>query len=318
MGMNTLPITKIFWGILTIEVVGFAILLIVGFRSAGKSPDGGLVGAWLIFIPPVVWVITAILFYRTDSPTKQLIYTIFLALPLIQIVLGPLYEKTQRAIWAHGARGADHFFWPAQRKLANAIYDRDVERAKQFIPAAGDLNKPYSKGVTLFRFAITNVDDSDSSLELIRTMLAGGANPNYPRSEPLYFAISRGPRMTKLLLGAGADPNALDDADRPVWWSALDASKDEDLTTLRLLLDHGADVKKRDREGGPVAWAAHHKSWRALWLLIERGADWKDEKEFGTTVQSMLASELSYREHSHMAVPEELRKALAKYETATE
>ena len=265
-----------------------------------------------------MWIITAILFYRTDSPSQQLIYTIFLALPLIQIVLGPLYEKTQHAIWAHGARGADYFFWPAQRKLANAIYDHDVERAKQLIPAAGDLNKPYSKGETLFRFAITNVDDSDSSLELIRTMLAGGANPNYPPSEPLYFAISSGPRMTKLLLEAGADPNAFDDADRPVWWSALDASKDEDLTTLRVLLDHGADVKKRDREGGPVAWAAHHKSWRALWLLIERGADWKDEKEFGTTVQDMLASELKYREHSRMAVPEELRKALAKYETATE
>lgn len=315
--MNTLPITKIFWGLLAIEIVGFAILLIVGFRSGGRSPEGP-VGAWLIFVPPVVWAVTAVLFYRTDSPSKQLIYTIFLALPLIQIILGPLYEKTQKAIWAHGARGADYFVWPAQRQLANAIYDHDVERAKQLIAAAGDLNKPYKQKETLFRFAITNVDDSDSSLELIRAMLAAGANPNYPPTEPLYFAIYRGPRLTKLLLEAGADPNALESADRPVWWSVLSASKDEDLTTLRLLLDHGADVKKRDREGGPVAWAAHNKSWRALWLLIERGADWKDEKEFGTTVQYMLASELNYREHSNMAVPEELRKALAKYETATE
>ena len=315
--MNTLPITKIFWSILAIEVVGFGILLIVGLRSGTRTPEGP-VGAWLIFIPPVLWAIIAVLFYFTDSPSKQLTYTIFLALPLIQMVLGPLFEKTQHAIWAHGARGADYFFWPAQRRLANAIYDRDVERAKQLIPAAGDLNKPYNKDETLFRFAITNIDDSDSSVELIRAMLAAGANPNYPPAEPLYFAISRGPRMTKLLLEAGADPNALDDADRPAWWSALSASKDEDLTTLRLLLEHGADVKKRDREAGPVAWAAHHKSWRALWLLIERGAEWKDEKEFGTTVRSMLASELYYREHSHMTIPEELRKALAKYETATE
>src|SRR4030095_6221129 len=164
--MNTLPITKIFWSILAIEVVGFAILLIVGFRSGTRSPEGP-VGAWLIFVPPVLWAIIAVLFYLTDSPSKQLTYTIFLALPLIQIVLGPLYEKTQHAIWA---RGADYFFWPAQRKLANAIYDRDVERAKQLMPAAGDLNKPYSKGETLFRFAITNVDDSDSSLDLIPAM----------------------------------------------------------------------------------------------------------------------------------------------------
>src|SRR6185295_4216400 len=176
----------------------------------------------------------------------------------------------------------------------------------------------YKNDETLFRFAITKVDDSDASLELIRAMLAAGANPNYPPTEPLYFAIASGPRMTKLLLEAGADPNALDSADRPLWWSALSASKDDDLTTLRLLLDHGADIKKRDRQGGPVAWAAYQKSWRSLWLLIERGANWKDEEEFGSTVQYMLTYELNYREHSNMAVPEELRKALAKYETATE
>src|SRR5678815_2942114 len=146
--MNTLPITKIFSAILAIEVVGFVILLIIGFRSAGRSPDGGLVGAWLIFVPPVIWLVTALLFYRTDSPSKQLTYTIVLALPLIQIVLGPHYEKTQHAL---GARGADYFFWPAQRQLANAIYDRDVERAKPLIPAAGDLNKPYKNDETLFR-----------------------------------------------------------------------------------------------------------------------------------------------------------------------
>jgi hypothetical protein len=81
--MNTLPITKIFSAILAIEVVGFVILLIIGFRSAGRSPDGGLVGAWLIFVPPVIWLVTALLFYRTDSPSKQLTYTIVLALPLI-------------------------------------------------------------------------------------------------------------------------------------------------------------------------------------------------------------------------------------------
>ena len=50
-----------------------------------------------------------------------------------------------------------------------------------------------------------------------------------------------------------------------------------------------------------------------MWLLIERGADWKDEQEFGTPVTRMLTMEIEYNRHS---IPEELRKALAMYNAA--
>jgi hypothetical protein len=308
---TTLSLAKIFWSILAIEIVGFGVMMILAARTGGHTPEGP-VGGWLVFIPPVIWVILALLFYSTDSPSKQLTYTVLLALPLIQVVVGPVYETVQDAWWERGRSGADYFSG-TQLKLANAIYDHDVERVKQLIAGAGDLNKPYGRDMTLFDFAMSNTDDSDASFEIIRALLLADGNPNVPPGRSLTLALYRSPRFAQLLLDAGADPNALDDAQRPVWWTVLSAASDEDLTKLRLLLDRGADIKKRDREGGPVAWAAYQKCWRALWLLMERGADWEHEQEFGEPVYRMLTRELEYNRH---AIPDELRKALAKYEEA--
>jgi hypothetical protein len=232
-------------------------MMILAAHTGGHTPEGP-VGGWLVFIPPVIWAILALLFYSTDSPSKQLTYTVLLALPLIQVVVGPIYEKVQDAWWEHGRSGADYFSGP-QLKVAHAIYDHDVERVKQLIPGAGDLNKPYGSEMTLFDFAMSNADDTDASFEIIRAMLAAGSNPNMPPGRSLTLALYRSPRFPQLLLDAGADPNALDDARRPVWWTVLSAASDNDLTKLRLLLDRGADIKKRDREGGPVAWAAYQK-----------------------------------------------------------
>ncbi len=46
-------------------------------------------------------------------------------------------------------------------------------------------------------------------------------------------------------------------------------------------------------------------------VMMERGADWEKEQEFGEPVHRMLTRELEYNKD---AVPDELRKALAKYE----
>src|SRR5262249_39354904 len=201
--LTTLPLTKIFWSILAIEIVGFGVMMILAARSGGHTPEGP-VGGWLVLIPPIIWAILALLFYSTDSPSKQLTYTVLLALPLIQAVVGPIYEKVQDAWWERGRSGADYFSG-AQLGLAKVIYDHDVERVKQLIPGAGDLNKPHRKDMTLFDFAMSNTDDTDASYEIIRAMLAARGNPNVPPGRSLTLALYRSPRFAQLLLDAGAD-----------------------------------------------------------------------------------------------------------------
>jgi len=310
MDLSHVPLTKIFWTLLAVEAVACSFLLILVLRTGQSGPEGP-VGAWIVVIPPVFLAVLAWLFHRTDSPSMRLAYTVMLVFPIVIAAVGPIYKQVQHAVWERGWRGADFFTDPAQRDLAGAIYDRNVELVKQLIPGAGDLNKPYRQDTTLFDYAMSNTDASDASFEILRMLLGAGADANVPPGRPLTLALYRGPRFARLLLDAGADVNADETGGRPVWWTVLSASQDEDLATLTLLLDRGADLKKRDSEGGPVAWAAYNKAWRAMWLLMERGADWKGEQMFGVSVHRMLTTELQYRRDD---VPEEFRKALATYE----
>ena len=314
MDLSQAPIAKIFWSLLAFEAVAFLILVILAFRTGSSGPEG-LVGAWILVIPPIIWAVLAWLFQRTDSTTMRLAYTAVLVFPLVVAVVGPIFKIVQHGVWERGWRGADYFPGSAQRNLAGAIYDHNVELVKKLIPGAGDLNKPYRQETTLFDYAMSNTDKSDASFEIIRALLAAGANPNVPPGRPLTLVLYRDVRFIQLLLDAGADVNAKEGSGRPVWWTVLSASEDYDkeLVKLHLLLDRGADLTTRDHEGGPVAWAAYNKAWRAMWLLMERGADWKGEQEFGVSVHQMLMNELQYRRED---VPEEFRKALAKYEAA--
>jgi hypothetical protein len=128
-----------------------------------------------------------------------------------------------------------------------------------------------------------------------------------------------GPEVTELLLKAGANPNHLDDARRPLWWQVLSDQTERGERTLKALLDHGADLTLRDGEGSPVGWAAYHarstyvSSWRMVWMLVERGAPWKAEQEFGQPVAAMLARDISERKGRGGVVSDEMRKLEAMY-----
>src|SRR5262249_18211860 len=152
------------------------------------------------------------------------------------------------------------------------------------------------EGTTLLQFGILQADDSDRSLEMVRSLLSAGGDPKrdtIPLS--LEHAIVTGPRLTKLLLDAGANPNVLGGEHRPVWWSAIASSGPADLEILTLFLEHGADVQWRDQTGrGPVAVAVNGRRWSAASLLIEHGAGWKQEQMAAeATLPQLLAWEIT-------------------------
>ncbi len=308
-------LTRAFWTLFTVEAVVYGILMLWTLTSKrGWGPEGP-VGAWLVFaVPPIMLGIPLAMFLLGKSDhVKQ--YAVFgLALPLIQIVVGPLYSALQDFQTDRRLAGDTTFFRPAQRKLAHALRSRDAALVKTLIPAVGDLNQRH-RDDSLFRFALVNSDKSGASVEIIKMMLDAGGDPKTQTPGgvwPLTLGMLCGPAMTKLLLDAGADPNSLD-GDRPVWWEVLYHSSDEAIEMLRMLLDRGADVTKRDSNNGPLGWAADQKNWRAVWLLMEHGAAWKGETAFNQPIPSLLASDLEYRRSSHSEIPEEMPKVQAKF-----
>lgn len=85
---------------------------------------------------------------------------------------------------------------------------------------------------------------------------------------PGYFP--NGPQVVRLLLKAGADPNARSPGDEtPLHWAA--SSDDSDVADA--LIEGGADVDAPDGSiGTPLANAVGYGCWNVARLLVDRGA----------------------------------------------
>jgi hypothetical protein len=278
-------VTRLFWILLTAEFSVFVVLIVlILFTNILRSGPEGPVGAIVLLDPPIYLAILGAIVYFARSEGAARTGLIVLALQLVPVVLGPIYSGITKYQVSRSIQGDDSFRG-AQRDLAHAIKAGDLAKVKELLPAAGELNTAY-EGESLFRFAVMNVGTGGSTIEIVQALLAAGANPNFRAgsTSPLEMAIFSGPPLVKLLLDAGADPNLLDSANRPAWWNAIQHGNNNDLSMLQLFLLHGADISLRDNESGPVGYAAEAKNWTAVWFLMQRGAAWKGEARYGTSL----------------------------------
>src|SRR5579863_555645 len=107
-------------------------------------------------------------------------------------------------------------------------------------------------------------------------------------NSPLMYAAALGSlESMRLLLDAGADPNAANDFDAtPLMWCAGDAAK------VRLLLSKGANANARSKLGSTplLIAAAYDGATEAARLLIEKGAGVNARDENGTSVLEQAAA----------------------------
>src|SRR5579864_2479587 len=106
-------------------------------------------------------------------------------------------------------------------------------------------------------------------------------------NSPLMYAAALGSlESMRLLLDAGADPNAANDfAATPLMWCAGDAAK------VRLLLSKGANANARSKLGRTplMIAAAYDGATEAARLLIEKGADVNARDKGGSSVLAQAA-----------------------------
>lgn len=86
---------------------------------------------------------------------------------------------------------------------------------------------------------------------------------------PGYFP--NGPEIVRLLVAAGADPNAREPGEEtPLHWAA----SSDDWHVAAALIDAGADMNAPDGSiGSPLANAVGYACWDVARLLVSRGAD---------------------------------------------
>ena len=299
--------TKVFWTVVTLDGIAAAVL----WKLFERGTHGLLVAAYLFVV--ITIVITAIAFCLLRSEGLRIAAFVVLLLPSTLLVYSSAAAAVNAVREERQFSGSAYFQGPAL-ELAQAMVKRDAALVRQLIPAAGDLNQPHGGGTTLWQFGVLQADSTDESIDMLRALLAAGADPKRDTSdETLQHAAASGPRLTGFLLEAGANPNLLDHEHRPLWWRTMDRGEDDTSTELlRMMLDHGADLSLRAPDGrGPVGQAVADRYWYDACLLIERGADWKQEKLRGWSVAQLLEWEILRRDEYPIPVPEKLRKVLA-------
>jgi ankyrin repeat protein len=229
-------------------VLGLAILLHVFFTSAVMR---GI--ALLIVISPAIVLVVA----KGDD-------------------FYDTYQAKQRE------QGRGYFSGRAMRAMATAVAQADVPLVEKLAPTI-DINAVGDSGITLLWLA-TEVNTPQAAnitpetrLALVQTLLKLGAKPNRvsgPDSEVSPVLLSalnmKESAVAKALLDAGADPNAPSNTGASMLFAATGSMPVE---SLRLLMDHGANVNAT-WQGAPFSvWVCLDRRWDLLSFLIERGID---------------------------------------------
>lgn len=184
----------------------------------------------------------------------------------------------------------EDFFHGTQLSLAQAIEEGN-EREVVTLAKQTELNQPGAQDMTLLFYALqTAFGEKQSQLKIVTELVRLGADPlqRVPDFGCAAGVVARSPHpeYMQALLDGGMSPDVLNE-DTPI---IMDASNDESLPVLSLLVDRGANVNQRDSLGRTalVEALAGFQLEAVNWLL-DHGADPRVQMHNGSSFASMLS-----------------------------
>jgi ankyrin repeat protein len=157
-------------------------------------------------------------------------------------------------------------------QVADAVMNRDATTLRELIATEADVNEPQLDGSTALHWAAHH-DDLAAAELLIRSGAAVSAANRTGATPMRLAAINGSAAMVRLLLDAGADPNAplTDDGDTALMMAARTGLTEP----VELLIERGADVDAVESWGGTTAlmWAIAEHHPHVVDVLIRAGAE---------------------------------------------
>ncbi|HUQ82430.1 MAG TPA: ankyrin repeat domain-containing protein [Gemmatimonadaceae bacterium] len=267
-----------FWGLVVLDSLGILLLFILGLAAAGSSRTSPVqVTLLLLVLPCIPLAASVVLFLRSASPVGRGVALLLAASPLVILVSGRAIAEAQLRLNTNESGQLTFFRSGSMREIAEAIARNDAPTVASLLPKV-DVNKTGLSDMTLLLLATRQLRETPTEHEVLRVLLAAGADPNKAAQYefPLAIAIQQsgksGIEPVKLMLDAGAKPNLKTTFGDPVFFDAIGVSSS--LETLALLIDRGADVNLMGHnESNALINAAIVRNWKAVLLLLDRGAD---------------------------------------------
>lgn len=172
--------------------------------------------------------------------------------------------------------------------LANAMLEGDTEQMSREVAAGADPNSRGKDGMTLIEWEMKR-----GGKLVFRDLLRLGADPNAPGwhgGNAMHTAAQdQSTYYLERLIEAGGNVDLAESRlKRSPLFAALMARRDDN---VRLLLDHGASLDFKDREGvTPLQLAARINDFYHVWDFLQRGADPMATDTSGSTFQSYIFS----------------------------
>lgn len=269
----------LFWLFVAIDAVALGIFGLLGLAAAGPSRTNPIAALVIpFFIPAAILLGAIVLFLKVPSTAARAVAVAIAALPLLFVA-----GSSATGLWKlrdyRDASGHITQFRTAALRDIEAAIDRNDAAAVTAAARGVDLNTPGLSGATVLVLALRQLYKTPNQLDVVKALLAAGADPNGGGAEPpLQAAIGAsresGTEPVRLLLEVGANPNARDESGRPAFFTAGGAN----IEVMQLLLARGADVQLRGKHGeSAVVLPAQTRNWRVLELLLQRGAPWRDQ-----------------------------------------
>ena len=288
----------LFWIAIFADIAVLGLFFLLGLAAAPSAKTSAFAVTAAMLPVPVLLIIGAILmFTRMSGDGWRGLAVILAASPWLLIFVMRANEEVKIRMTSDASGKMTYFRSGTLREIADAISRNDAAKVAELAPQVNVNAHGYS-GMTLLMFAFRQMRETPGEIGCMRALLKAGANPNEGAdySSPLETAIQlsgkTGPEPVMLLLAAGADPNRKNTFGAPVYYQATGLPVPPGV--LQAMLDHGANVKTLDGNRLSVAFdAASAGNWKAVLLLVQRGAPWKGM--FGANGLSLVDSAESYR-----------------------
>lgn len=191
----------------------------------------------------------------------------------------------------------------------DAVDRGDSTAIKMFADSGGDLDVRSLNGSTPLWAALT-----EKNRDSYEALLKYGADPNVimsgKRVVTHWAALEEDPWWLRLALEHGADPNLVNvGTGRPSEGTPLKAAiSKSNLDSVKLLVEHGADVDAPDRFGCyPLAMAADQNDFKIVLYLLEAGADYTVAECQGLSFLEAIRQKVGYRDDFRL---QEVRESL--------